>query len=259
MVQNGNIAVFFPRSGSRRFRTEETKNMVHFRPSYAKESIHLIRFLINEYGIRRFAFFYQEHGASMVKIIQEELKKYGITEWLDLPHIATQEDFKTLAEKVKQFTPDAIGCFSAQYPTQKFIRTVGTEFFLQHLLFTPPSLYTKNFKKFLADKGIKYIISYIVPEPNKSNLEIAKEHVKAMKERGIRATIHSFAGYLAGSLFTDAIDKVTSPITKEKLIEYFEHLKNYDFKGINVNFDPKTKNLIHDVWIKKLDNSWIKY
>ena len=259
LLQEDKMTVFFPLSGSKRFRKEDTKNIIHFRPEYIEEAKKLIRFLIKEYGVKRFAFFYQIYGKSIVNALHEELKAHGITQWLDLPHITTQEDFKDLADKIKRFAPDALGCFSSQAPTQKFIESIGAGFFLHHLLFTPPSLYTKNFRKFLDDKGIRCVISSIVPDPTKSKLEIAKEHTKAMQDRGLRPTIHSFAAYLATALFTDAVTKVKPPITNEKLVKYLEGLENYNFKGINISFNKETKNLIHDVWIKKLDNTWVIY
>lgn len=80
-----------------------------------------------------------------------------------------------------------------------------------------------------------------------------------MKERGLIPTIHSFVGYIAGSLFAEATSKVTPPVTKETLLQYLESLKDYNFRGINVSFNPKTKNLINDTWIKTLDDKWIKY
>jgi len=258
-IKKGEVSVFFPATGDTRFRKPDIKNIVHLRATYIEEAKVLLHYLIKEYGIKRFALFYQTYGQPIADALHEEMKKYGITEWLDLPHLKTQEDFSSIANKIKNFAPEAIGCFSSQLPTQHLINTLGTNFFLKHLLFMPPSLYTRNFRNFLANRGIKFVIVSMVPDPIKAKTEIAKEHLKAMKFRGLTPTIHSLSGYIAGSLFVDAVSKIKPPVTKEKLITYFENLKNYTFKGIAISFDPKTRSLTKDIWTKSSEEKWIKH
>ena len=260
-VKNGEISVFFPATGATTYRTPEIKNIIHLRATYIQEAKILLRYLIKEYGIKRFAFFYQTYGQPIADAMHEELKKHGITEWLDLPHSKTQENFGGVGgikQKIKRFTPEAIGCFSSQLPTQRLINTLGTDFFLKHLLFIPPSLYTINFKKFLQTRGIKYVMVSMLPAPNKANIKIAKEHLEAMQSRGLTSTIHSLSGYIAGSLFADAVNKITPPVTKEKLLSHFENIKNYQFKGVDITFNPQTRSLTKDIWIKSSENTWQK-
>jgi len=255
-VKKGKVAVFFPATGDTRFRKPDLKNIVHLRATYIEEAKTLLRYLIREYGIKRFALFYQTYGQPIADALHEEMKKHGITQWLDLPHLAAQEDFRTIAEKIRHFSPEAIGCFSSQLPTQHLINALGTKFFLRHLLFIPPSLYTINFKQFLETRGIKFAMVSMLPDPLKSNLEIAKEHIKAMKARGLTPTVHSLSGYIAGALFTDAVNKIPPPVTKEKLISYFENLKDYNFKGVKIKFNPQTRSLTRDIWIKSSEDTW---
>ena len=257
-VKKGKIAVFFPATGAQKYRKPELKNIVHLRSTYIEEAVQLLNFLIKQYGIKRFALFYQLYGAPIAKALHKEMRKNGITKWLDLPHLATQEDFSEIAEKIKHFTPEAIGCFSSQLPTQRLISALGSEFFLKHLLFMPPSLYTRNFRSFLENRGIKFAMVSMLPDPLKSNLEIAKEHLKAMKERGLTPTIHSLSGYIAGTLFVDAVNNIKAPITKEKLISYFENMKNRNFKGVKIKFKPETRSLTSDIWIKSSEGGWTK-
>jgi len=257
-VKKGELSVFFPATGDLAYRKPDIKNIVHLRATYIEEAKKLLNYLIKGYGIKRFALFYQTYGQPIADALHEEMKKHGITKWLDLPHLSTQENFSNIAAQIKNFVPEAIGCFSSQLPTQRLVSTLGSRFFLKHLLFMPPSLYTRNFKKFLESRGIKYVMVSMVPDPLKSNIEIAKEHLETMKQRGLIPTIHSLSGYIAGALFANAVNKVQPPVTKEKLISYFENLKDYNFKGVNIKFNPQTRSLTKDIWIKSSEDTWTK-
>ncbi|MFC1842344.1 ABC transporter substrate-binding protein [Candidatus Dependentiae bacterium] len=259
IILSGKITAFFPASGAPKFRSSEIKNIINLRSEYITEAKNLIRYLIEKYEVKRFAFFYERSGKDIIKELHEELKKHGIVKWLDLEHIKRQDNFDHFAKKIADFSPEAIGCYSAQFPTQSLISSLGADYFIKHYIFMPSALYTRNFKKFLDNRGISFVVSSVVPEPQQSNLAIAKEHCKLMLDTGLIPTIHSFLGYIAGKLFAQATDKITSPITNKKLLQYFENLKNYNFEGLHISFDPKTRELLKDTWIRTLDKRWIRY
>jgi len=261
MVKKGEIAVLFPYTGGSQFRKKEIKNIVHFRASYDNEVKSSIKHLVKEHGIRNFAFFYQKdsYGLPIAKAAHEELKKYGITKWLDLPHLKTQADFTYLVEQVKKEMPGAIGCFSSHFPTQEFISKLGAEFFLGRILFGVSFLYSEAFQRFLEHRGIDFILSSVVPDPITSTIQIAKEHKKNMLERGLKSSTNSLEAYISAELLANAIKNVSSPFTKEKIINYFENLNNYKFKGLTLTFNPETRDLSQPVWIRTIENKWLKY
>jgi len=45
------------------------------------------------------------------------------------------------------------------------------------------------------------------------------------------------------------LKKIKGKITKEKIIQKLEGIKNYDFAGLKLNFDSKTRSLAKDIWI----------
>ncbi|KKP29815.1 MAG: Extracellular ligand-binding receptor [candidate division TM6 bacterium GW2011_GWF2_30_66] len=266
MVKSGKISVLFPCDGGEQFRKQETnslpiKNIINFRPSSAQEVKSLINYIVKEHGVKNFAFFYQDdsYGKPIVEQAHEELKKLGITEWLDLPHLRSESDFEYTIKEIRKKMPEAIGCFSSQFPTQEFINQLGGEFFSGRLLFGPSFLYSQALEKFLKTRGINSIFSSVVPDPFDSQIEIIKEFRYNMNIQGHNINCNTLEGYIAGALISDAINKIQKPFTKEKIINYFENMKNYNFKGLNLTFNPEARDLSQPVFIRKLNNKLIKY
>lgn len=261
LVRSGKIAVLFPWTGGPQFRKPEIKNIIHFRTSYEDEVKSSIEYMINEYGIKNFAFFYAKDpfGIPLMRAARAKLKKRGIEKWLELPHIRTQSKFEHTVKQLKVNMPEALCCFSTHFSTQGLINQLGTEFFLGRTLFIGSFLYSDAFRTFLERRGISVILSSVVPHPKESNLEIAKEHIKAMKERGLLSNTNSLEGYISTELFIDALKNIKAPYSKEKIIKYFEELKNYKFKGLTLTFNPEKRDLSQPVWIRTIENKWIKY
>ncbi|MFC1842346.1 ABC transporter substrate-binding protein [Candidatus Dependentiae bacterium] len=261
MVKSGDIAVLFPYTGAIQFRKKEIKNIVNFRASYTDEIKSSINYLVKKRGIKSFAFFYQNdsYGQPIAQAAIEELKKLGIKKWLRLPHRRTQLKFKSIIEKIKKDMPEAIGCFSSHSPTKEFITQLGTDFFSGRVLFGVSFLYSQAFQRFLNNRGIGFVLTMVVPDPFTSQLEIVKEFRKNMDTRGFDINSNSLEGYIASSLLIDAINKIQKPFTKEKILKHFELMKNYPFKGLNLTFNPDTRDLSQPVWLRTVEQTWIKY
>lgn len=260
MVQSGTLAVLFPYTGGTQFRNAGLSNMVHFRASYVQEVEHMLAYLIKKYGVKKFAFFYQddEYGAPIAQAAHKYLQKHGITTWLDLPHVRTKTDFSEQIKQIKKFAPESIGCFSSHFPTIELIAQLGTDYFLQRVPFGVSFLYSDAFRAFVKERGIPFVFSSVVPIDGVGRLAIVQEHERAMHELGRYASVNSLEAYISASLFIDAVQHVTLPVTKEKIIEYIQGLKNYSFRGITLNFDQQMRQLFDKVWVKTLEGKWVK-
>jgi len=261
MVKSGKIYVYFPYTGATIFRKKEINNILHFRPSYTDEAKNIINYLVKEEGATNFAFFYQNDafGKPIAESAHEELKKLGINTWLDLPHSSTQTNFKEIIEKIRLAGPDAIALFSTNFATQEFIEQIGPQFFSDRILFGVSFIFSDPFCKFLENRGIEFLLTSIVPDPITSQIKIAKEFRENFDKRGLKINSNSFEGYINASLIIDAINKINQPVTEEKIMKYFENMKNYKFKGLNLTFKPETRDLSQPLWIRTMENKWINY
>ena len=276
MVKSGKIIVLFPYTGGHQFRRPEIKNIIHFRSSYNTEIKCLMDYLIEERKLEKFAFFYQDDsfGRPVVasahnELEMRELKKPIIflsnleqdikkTKWLDLPYLRTQVNFSTEAKKITGFMPQTIGCFSTILPTVELINQLGSEYFLRKIFFGITSLCSDTFRKFLEERGIKNVFSFVVPDPDSSLLEIAKEYRSIMKKLGRHTSADSLEGYIGTSLFIETLKHIEFPFTKKKIIKYLESIKDYSFKGLKLNFNFATRGLSKSIWLKTPENKWIE-
>jgi len=251
-VKSGQIAVFFPQTGSPQFRKPDLKNLINFIPSNGQEVKVLIDYLVKNEGITHFAFFYQddEFGKPLVSVAEQQLKKYGIETWLDLPYQRAQKEFGPLITKLKNEAPSAIGLFSLYLPTRELINQLGPKFLFKRKIFGLSELLDRPFKIFLQELGLHYTTPKSVTNPQ-SNIAIAQEYRQAIKKTGLSPNTNSFTGYIVGSLFIDAINHLKAPFTKEKILGYFEKLKEYTFKGLTLTFNPEKRDLSQNVWISQ--------
>jgi len=252
MATSGKIAILFPITGAMQFRKPSVKNLINFRASYKEEVKSLMNYFIKKQNISHFAFFYPEDsfGKPIANAAHQILQKNGITKWLDLPYTKTQVNFDPIVEKLKANAPDTIGFFANFYQTIRVINKFGSEFLFDRTIFGLSDLNITPFKIFIKDIGTKMLNTHVVPNPKTSNILIAKEFRSLVKKRKIIISDDLFEGYISGSLLIDAINHLKPPFTNEKFIKYFEKLKNYNFKGLRLTFNPEKRDLSQKVHLR---------
>ena len=72
-------------------------------------------------------------------------------------------------------------------------------------------------------------------------------------------TFSLLEAYIATSILIDTLEKIDGPITKEKILEKLESLKNYPFKGLTLTFNPERRDLAHSIWLETGDDTdWVE-
>ncbi len=260
-IQDKKTLVLFPITGGPQFRDPKLKGIVHFRGTYADEVRALVDYMVTEGAASRFAFFYQNdaYGKGPLEAAHEELRKKGITTWTDVPYQRSSVDFKKEARKIKEVQPDAIGFFSTAQATKELIRQIGIDFLTNKQLFGISFLGEESFRRFIKKHGLNVLFGAVVPNPNTSNLEIVKEYRKEMDALNYPYDIFSLEAYIATSILLDIMKQVEPPITKEKILSKLEQLKDYEFKGLKLTFDPNRRDLARYIWLESGKNQdWVQ-
>lgn len=253
-LQEKDAYVFFPSSASPEFRKPEMTNIVHFRPSFIEEGRALIEYALDTYGITKFAFFYQDDsfGRPFFQAARDVLKERGITEWLELPYTRGQTQFEEFAEKVKTFNPSSIALFAVSDPAILFINSLGISTLLGKPFIASEDLNDERFKQYASNTGIEVVVSQVVPDPSSSNLPIVKEYRESIGSRGLPYNTFSLESYITGSLLAESLRHITKPFTPSKMMQWFEGLHSYNFKGLNLTFDAQTRGLGQKVHVAKI-------
>ncbi len=247
-------AVLCPVTGAPQFRTPDASYMVHFRPSYPDEARALTKHVIDTYKTHRLAFLYQDDdfGRPLRDAAIQTLKEYGIDDWLAVPYVIGQVDFGYEAQKIRQYNPSAIGLFSTITASKEIIRELDAAFLMGRPLFGNSDLGTFSFQQFIREHGLRCVIARAVPNPKESTLPIAQEFRERMDISGWPYDVFAFEGFIATQLFVQALREIAAPIQIDRMLQWFEGLQQYQFKGLELTFNPQKRDLGQNVTVETI-------
>ena len=262
-VKQHNLLVLFPPTGALDFRNPANSTIINYRVSYQDEVRHLLEYLLKEYNVKNFAFFYQDdsYGIGALEAARDYLKQFKHKKIIAIPYALQEVSFHDQIMQLNQSHADAIGFFSTALATQEFMRQLGVDFLSNKRLFGLSSLPEESFRNFIKRKGLNMILSAVVPNPNLSDLEIVKEYRADMLKNAYQTfDTFSLEAYIGTSILIDAMKKIKGPITKEQIALQLESIKNMNFKGLTLNFNPNTRTLSNALWINdQYKKEWVKH
>lgn len=253
--------MLFPYTGSKDLRQPHLKNIYHFRPSYADETKALIKHAKEKLFKQRFAFFYQDdsYGHSSLSAAKEMLLntyKVSPSQLCEGSYMRNSVDINKAAEILEKCNPDILFFFSTIAPSQALINRLGIPF-SSNITLTGISFLTDNFGNFLSsDKGLKFLISRIVPNPLQQNIKIVDDYQIEFNRwyPGMKYDVDSLEGYINVSLFAYILENSSPPYTKNNIIKSIENLNGKNFKGLDLKYNPETHEFSDKVWIDEFGN-----
>lgn len=261
LVINGKVALFFPFTGSSTFRKMELKNLLNFSPSYDATAGAATNYILKTFSPRRWVLLYQNDSFGTVpkNAIKGLLEKHNIKDILEIPFERNDVNFTQQAKDILAFKPEVIGFFGPAVSAQGFIRVAGVKEFSDKILYGLPWLAGEKMQNFLKEKGLKMIIPSVVPNPKMSDLPIVKDFRQAAESKGISLDVNALEGYIHIRLFSHLLKQVEGTITIEKIMHVAEKMKDVDFGGLKLNFDPNLRQLSHHTWLDLgTDNEWVE-
>ena len=259
LIKDNKILVLFPITGAPKFHKPELKYIVHFAASYDKQGAAITKYMREKFQVDSIVFFYQNDafGLGALEGAREALKNTTV-KIHEIPYERGDANFKVQVETLKNIKFDALGFFSTAIAAKELIRQATPSVLFGKKLFGVSDVGEEVFKKFLTEQGLQITATHLVPNPQKSDLEIVKEYRQEMQKNNQSIDAFSLEAYITMSIVIDVMKKVQGPITKEKILAVVEALKNYDYKGIKLNFDENTRELASDVWVSTDDEEWVK-
>lgn len=260
LIKQKKALILFPQSGSLTFRKPDLTNVVNYRASFDDEGRLLTDFVLKRHLPKNFVFFYQDDqfGISILNGAKRTLKKEGVTPGVEVSYLANTTLFHEAAQKIKNANPDAIGFFATGPATLQLIRDLGVEFLANKTLYAVSSVGDEATVKVLKEKGLSMILGQVVPNPITSDIEIVKDYRQQVKLYGQKENVFSLEAYIVTSITLDLMKAIEGPITVDKVLKKVESLKQYNFKGLTLNFNEKNRSLAYDLWIDTGEGEWVK-
>lgn len=266
-LQEQKIPLLFPVGGTSELRTKELTNVVNFEPSYVDEMKVLLEYLLTHFDGHRFAFIvFAHHEDDRMLRTAHEMLVQKQRESIDIIYPDKMVDLKKQIDKMKEFGPDMLGFIGSPSEIRSFINDLGVDYLFNKVCFFPSLAAHESFKEYMHKLGVQSIFANAMPHPAKSDLEIVQDYRALMKkaESPLSTTAyylvdaHSLQSYIGTTLFLDALEKMGNTFSAQKLLEIFEHYKNYHYKGLTLTFNPQTRSLSQPVWLEyDYHQNWI--
>ena len=258
LIKEGKVLVLFPFTGAPIFREPGLKHLIHYRGSYIREGEELVEYALKDLKSKKMVIFYQDDafGRGALEGARRVLKAAGITKFLEIPHERNVVNYKKQAEKIRDFNPDTILFSTNALAIRGLIRQMGVQYFAGKNLLGL-SVYEDAFERFLKDKGLTFTLIRMVPDPQTSDLAIAREYRAWADKQSVPYDKVSFEQFINANILFEILRSIEGPVTNDKIIEKAEQMKNYLFKGLVLDFNPETRELSGNLWLDTGEGEWI--
>jgi len=256
IIENKNIMIVFPLPSITLPSGKYKKQCINFGPTYAEYAKIVTQHLASEITPKKIVILYQDDssGNLLLKKSKEILEEANIR-LVTLPF--TSNNVSQILEHIKTTKiekPDCIGIFGPPSVTKKFIKKCGPTF-CSEITFMITALEDSSLIRFMTDQKLKFIGANVIPDPQSSSLPIMKEFCINAKENNVKIDMTSAQAYICTSIFTDVISKVSNPTPIASFNE-FTKLNNYQFKGLELTYNPKTLTVSNKLWLHTINGSW---
>lgn len=250
-IQEKKVLVLFPTGGTRE---EVLKYLIYYRVSLAAESEEIIEYALDNLKSQKIIFFFpdDEFGIKSAEAGRRVLDERGFKAYKEFPYRRNTLEFTHQTKEILEYNPDTFALFCPTLAAQAFIRQFGLNNVAGDFIIGKSGLNTHRFERFLRSNGLSVTVPAIVPNPQDATLAITAQYQESMRRHKVDINSNSFEGYIVASIFIEVLKKIKGTITKDKIVRIIEQMKDVNLGGIPLNFNPKTRQLSHTLWIAEL-------
>lgn len=253
-LTSGNIAMLFGLSGISSIHSATLPYVINFRPSLSREVEALVKYIITEKHIDKIAVLYEDSpwGSDGVAAAERYVQENGLKLCAKASYPQNTVNVGPAIQSIAQANPTAIICIAQSRPSYNFIQGILGQG-QQHCRFLGVSEVAPIQYLFKKSRGIDVAVSMSVPDPFKSNLPVVANYRRDMQNYlpYVELSPFSLEGYFVASLLVNTLQRLKGEVTLGALMQSFETIKNQQFGGIQLNFDPTTRTLSSAIWIKE--------
>ncbi len=241
MVQEYKIPLVGLFTGAMLLREPVQRYVINIRASYDDETEALVEHLTKKQGFQKIAVFYQNDsfGFSVLSGVEKALTRRKLALVAKGSFERNTLDVKGGLAAVLAGGPDAVVMVGPYQPTAVFVRA-AREAGLKAQLATISFVGTESLIAELGAASEGMIISQVVPSPTDGTLALSRDYQSALKKSTPSATPSyvSFEGYVGGRVLIAALDLAGKDLSREKLIDAFNGMRNLDLGGMVFSFSP---------------------
>lgn len=260
LVLKKDFLVMFPVNGVEKFRSPQYSNVIHYNHSYINESEISTAYILDKVGANKIAVVYEKPGVGDDALLGVRIacKDRKFTSLIELPFTTSILDFKDQIAAIHRENPDVIALFLSEASVHEFIRQIGVQNIAEKILYGASSIGAESVRQYCQEKGLRLIVTYLVPNPFKSEMPIVQEFRKDASSNNAVISAQGLEAYIIASIFVEGLRIIKGPINNDTIMKSFESMHDYKFKGLTLNFNKNTRELLNTIWIDTGENKdWI--
>jgi ABC-type branched-subunit amino acid transport system substrate-binding protein len=257
IVEENKIPLLGLFTGADKLRFPFRHYIFNVRSSYYQETNAVVRYFIEEKGLRRIAVFYQydDYGFDGLKGTQIALQKYGLSPVAMGSFLRGTLEIEDALDKIQASEAQAVIMVGTYSPCAKFIKESRDRDF-NPLFHNVSFVGADKLVEELGVAGEGVIITQVVPPPTERILLPASEQYSRLLSLYYpqdTPNFVSFEGFVNARILVDALRRAGREITREGFIRALESIRDH-YVGIGsvINFGPRDHQGMDDVYLTEV-------
>jgi ABC-type branched-subunit amino acid transport system substrate-binding protein len=259
VVEENKIPLLGLFTGADKLRFPFRHYIFNVRSSYYQETSAVVRYFVEEKGLRRIAVFYQydDYGFDGLKGTQIALQKYGLSAVATGSFVRGTLEIEEALNKIQASEAQAVIMIGTYSPCAKFIKEARDRGF-NPLFHNVSFVGADKLVEELGDASEGVIISQVVPPPTQRILLPASEQYSRLLNQYYpqdTPNFVSFEGFVNARILVESLRRAGRDITREGFIRAVESIKDH-YVGIGavINFGPRDHQGMDDVYLTEVKN-----
>jgi ABC-type branched-subunit amino acid transport system substrate-binding protein len=227
-----------PFTGAEFLRNPYNHYVVNVRASYFQETEAWIEHLTKDLGISRIAILYQDDafGLAGLEGVQKAMAKRNMTLVASVSFTRNTIAVKTALLDIMKGKPEAVVTVAPYKPVAEFIK-LAHQVKLDAVFVAISFVGSDSLATELGKQGAGAIVSQVVPSPWDTSLPVVASYQRSIAGANAKPGFVSLEGYIVGRLVTDALKRIGSEPTREKLLDAVMQTP-FDLGGVVLRYSP---------------------
>ena len=257
IVERNKIPLLGNFTGADKLRFPFRHYIFNVRSSYYQETNAVVRYFVEEKGLRRIAVFYQydDYGFDGLKGTQIALQQYDLSPVATGSFIRGTLDIEDALDKIQASRAQAVIMIGTYSPCAKFIKEARARRY-NPLFHNVSFVGADKLVQELGDAGEGVLITQVVPPPTERILLPATEQYSRLLGKYYpqdQPNFVSFEGFINARVLIESLRRAGRDITREGSIRALESIKeHYVGIGAVINFGPQDHQGIDDVYLTQV-------
>jgi branched-chain amino acid transport system substrate-binding protein len=257
IVEENKIPLLGAFTGADKLRHPFRHYIFNVRSSYYQETKAIVRYFVEEKGLRRIAVFYQydDYGFDGLKGTQIALQSYNLSPVATGSFIRGTVDIEEALKRIQASRAQAVIMVGTYSPCAKFIKEAkqrGYNPLFHNVSFVGADKLVQE----LGDAGEGVLITQVVPPPTARILLPACEQYSRLLAHYYpqdEANFVSLEGFINARILIEALRRAGRDITREGFIRALESIKeHYVGIGAVINFGPHDHQGMDKVYLSEV-------